>query len=121
MLLSFVTFALVFSVHAMTPQRIKHSKRSVLDIIPTKNPAYLSPRKGFTARGACLCQDKNSGCVVDEHLSCKTVLNIFPSKDVAAAAALSGGKKIHRKRKLRKLFAKWFEQFKNGSDKLSLF
>ena len=90
-------------------QGLEQTRRSVYDLMPTRTLDNQKPQEKFTARVSCPCQEKDNGCVLDQHVTCRTILNILPGKDGARPRQ----KKRHWRRKLKKLFAKWIQQKRN--------
>ena len=110
LLLCFIIFDCVSAqyntLQVVKLQGLERTRRSVYDIMPTRTLGNQKPPKELTARVICPCQEKDSGCVLDQHVPCRTILNILPGKD----GVHSRLKKRHWRRKLRKLFAKWIHQ-----------
>ena len=86
----------------------ERNKRSVFDIMPSRNTEDLAVKKTITARVSCTCQEQDGLCGQDQYLICRTILNTLPPKH----SSRSRKRQMHRRRQLRKRFSKWLEQNK---------
>ena len=84
--------------------------RAVFDLIPkqnsTKESAIPMPGPGLPSS----CPEEDTECVLDENLKYKKTLNILPGKEIV----LSGQHRRVRRKRIKKLFAKWMKQKTNS-------
>ena len=85
-------------------------RRAVFDLIPRQNSAEESaipmPGSGLLSS----CPEEDTGCVLDETMNYKKTLNILHGKEIV----FSGQHRRVRRKRIKKLFAKWMKQKKNS-------
>jgi hypothetical protein len=102
--LCLITIGSLFLTKAKGLPVYSRPRRAVFDLIPNKSSVEYSTKRKTQSWSPCPCPNEDTSCLLDENIKCRKTFVVFKK------VIFSGKHRIIRRKRMKKMFAKWMKQ-----------